>query len=100
MDKNTETPLKWEEEEQKSWKSTFIDTLKKIFRISENNNNINNDGFTEFGESEEEKALIREQCEEIDDFYENRKALVEATKSRSRTSRWRLATTRNGKRSQ
>lgn len=80
MDKNNESPLKWDEEEQKSWILTFTDTIKKFFKISNSSKNISNDAFIKIGESEEEKNLIREQCEEIDSFYENRTNLVEDKK--------------------
>lgn len=79
MDTKDLSSLDFEDEQKKSWLEKFSSVIKDLFNKTRNRENKSiNDVLAECAESDEEKALIRAQCEEIDNFYENRKRLEEA----------------------
>lgn len=73
--------FKFDEAERASWIERFLDSFKRLLRLADNRGKKQiNDVLAEIGESDEEKALIREQCEEIDLFHESIKKLQSAKK--------------------
>lgn len=71
--------LDFGDEQKKSWIEKFVSVIKELFNKTRNRGDRSlNDVLAECGESDEEKELIRAQCEEIDNFYESRKRLEEA----------------------
>ncbi len=79
MDTTDLNSLDFGDEQKKSWIEKFVSVIKELFKKTRNRGNKPlNDVLAECGESDEEKELIRAQCEEIDNFYESRKRLEEA----------------------
>lgn len=73
--------FKFDEAERASWIERFLDSFKRLLNLADNRGDKQiNDVLAEIGESDEEKALIREQCEEIDSFHESIKKLQSAKK--------------------
>lgn len=70
---------KFDDKEKESWIKRFVENFKRLLHLAENRGDKPiNDTLAEAGESEEEKRLIREQCEEIDAFHANIKELERA----------------------
>ncbi len=58
--------------DKKTWVTQFIENFKHLLHLSSNTDNrITNDMLVQIGENDEEKELIQEICEEIDNFHAN-----------------------------
>lgn len=79
MDTKDLNSLDFGDEQKKSWLEKFVSVIKDLFNKTRNRGNKSiNDVLAQCGESDEERALILAQCEEIDNFYESRKRIVKA----------------------
>ena len=58
--------------DKKTWVTQFIENFKHLLHLSsKTDNGITNDMLVQIGENDEEKELIQEICEEIDNFHAN-----------------------------
>lgn len=58
--------------DKKTWVTQFIENFKHLLHLSsKTDNGITNEMLVQIGENDEEKELIQEICEEIDNFHAN-----------------------------